>query len=513
MKRWIALCLVLCLALPLAGCGDWDEMEADPLRELTDYYQPENEAASPTPVTDFTLPWHPEETLDPLTCADGWPQTVGALLYEGLYALDSTFTPYPVLAQSARYDAAEYTYTITVRRGVTFTDGAPLTANDVAQSLRRARLCDRYASRLQQVKSVESRDNDVIITLQRDNRQFLALLDIPIARTDVAGAVHPLGTGPYYLAQDEGNWLLCANDNWWQQKTVPLRRISLMSCKSDEAMLYAFSARDVHLLRYELTGVDDTIPDLRSDYTDAPAPVLQYLGFHLGHELLQDDAVRRAISLAIDRQRITGTYLLGHGEAAQFPVHPQSPLYPADLARNPTRSEVDATMTDLGLMDGEERWTLDLLVYSENSFSVAICQAIADTLARYDLDVTVRALPWEDYLSALAAGEFDLYFGQCRMTADWDMTSLVGMVGNLNLGGYWDETTDALIARSLSATDEARPDALYQLCQHLQETCPIAPLCFKSVTVLTTSGLVENVSPTAANPFYGMENWTLHMAE
>ena len=286
-----------------------------------------------------------------------------------------------------------------------------------------------------------------------------------------------------------------------------------MSCKSDEAMLYAFSARDVHLLRYELTGVDDTIPDLRSDYTDAPAPVLQYLGFHLGHELLQDDAVRRAISLAIDRQRITGTYLLGHGEAAQFPVHPQSPLYPADLARNPTRSEVDATMTDLGLMDGEERWTLDLLVYSENSFSVAICQAIADTLARYDLDVTVRALPWEDYLSALAAGEFDLYFGQCRMTADWDMTALVGMVGNLNLGGYWDETTDALIARSLSATDEARPDALYQLCQHLQETCPIAPLCFKSVTVLTTSGLVENVSPTASNPFYGMENWVLHMAE
>ena len=90
---------------------------------------------------------------------------------------------------------------------------------------------------------------------------------------------------------------------------------------------------------------------------------------------------------------------------------------------------------------------------------------------------------------------------------------LVGMVGNLNLGGYWDETTDALIARSLSATDEARPDALYQLCQHLQETCPIAPLCFKSVTVLTPSGLVENVSPTAANPFYGMENWTLHMAE
>ena len=47
MKRWIALCLALCLALPLTGCGDWDEMEADPLRELKDYNQPQNEATAP----------------------------------------------------------------------------------------------------------------------------------------------------------------------------------------------------------------------------------------------------------------------------------------------------------------------------------------------------------------------------------------------------------------------------------------------------------------------------------
>lgn len=513
MKRWIALCLALCLALPLTACGDWDEREADPLRELTDYYQPENEAAAPTPVTDFTLPWHPEETLDPLTCADGWPQTVGALLYEGLYALDNSFTPYPVLAQEARYDADTFTYTITLRRGITFSDGAPLTANDVVQCLRRARLCDRYASRLQQVKTVDSRDNDVIITLHRDNRQFLALLDIPIARVDVPGAIHPLGTGPYYLAQDDSGWLLAANDNWWQGGELPLRRISLMFCKSDEAMLYAFSARDVHLLRYDLTGTDDTVPDLRSDYTDAPTTVLQYLGFHLGHELLQRSEVRRAISLALDRQRITGTYLLGHGEAAQFPIHPDSPLYPADLVLSPARSEVDSAMADAGLMDGEERWALNLVVYSENSFSVAICQAIADALKRYDLDITVTALPWEDYLTALATGQFDLYFGQCRMTADWDMSALLGMYGNLNLGGYFDETADALIQASLAADEGERADALHDLCARLQTACPIAPICFKSVTVLTTSDLVDRPTPTAANPFYGMAHWTLHMAE
>ena len=50
------------------------------------------------------------------------------------------------------------------------------------------------------------------------------------------------------------------------------------------------------------------------------------------------------------------------------------------------------------------------------------------------------------------------------------------------------------------------------LCRRLQEQAPILPVCFRSTSVLTQADVVEGLSPTAANPFYGIESWTLHLA-
>lgn len=511
MKKLLCAFLALCLTL-LTACGSWDDVSenADPLSELTEYYKVENEPSQATPLTSFTLPWFRDTTLDGVSCADGCQQVVGALLYESLYALDETFTPYAVLAREARYDPEALTYTITLQSGVTFSDGTPLTTQDVAATLQRARTSPRYAARLEQVKSIDSDDSAVIITLKTPNGGFLAELDIPIVRNDTPLPLYPLGTGPYCLARGESGYCLIRNENWWQDKTLPLQRIELMDCKSTEAMQYAFTARDVQLLCRDLTGSSET-SELRGDYTDAATTTMQYLGFHMGHELLSRQEVRQAICLAVDRSRLTATYLLGHGTAAQFPVHPDSPLYPASLEANVTREDVDRAMADAGLSGGEERWALRLLVNSENSFKVAICQAIADTLGRYDLDVTVTALPWEEYLAALRAGDFDLYYGECRLTADWDVSALVATGGTLNCGGYSDEETDALLERYRAAVGDHRAPALESLCRQLQRRCPIAPVCFKSVSVLMTYGLADKITPTAADPFYGMENWVLHM--
>lgn len=508
MKRLLCALLALCL-LCLTGCGSWDDVDSDPLGELSEYYKVENESGAVTPITDFTLPWFRDVTLDGVTCPDGPQQVVGALLYEGLYALDDAFTPYAVLAREARYDPAALTYTITLRSGVTFSDGTPLTAQDVALTLLRAKESPRYAARLSQVTRIDSGDDAVTITLNTPNGGFLALLDIPIVRSD--DTLYPLGTGPYCLARSSEGYYLKQNEHWWQEKTLPLPKIRLMDCKSTEAMQYAFSARDVHLLCRDLTGSGETAADMRGDYTDAPTATVQYLGFRMGHELLARREVRQAVSLALDRSRLTATYLLGHGEGAQFPIQPRSPLYPGVLEANVTRDDVDRAMSDAGLMTGETSWALRLLVNSENSFKVDLCQAIADTLSRYDMDVTVEALPWEAYLSALQTGQFDLYYGEYRMTADWDMAPLVGTGGALNCGGYSDEETDQLLIRCRAATGDERAMALEDLCRRLQVECPVATVCFKSTSVLVTYGVVDDITPTAADPFYQMDLWTVHM--
>ena len=112
-------------------------------------------------------------------------------------------------------------------------------------------------------------------------------------------------------------------------------------------------------------------------------------------------------------------------------------------------------------------------------------------------------------MAALQSGNFDLYYGECRLTADWDLSSIIGSGGNLNYGSYSDADTDSLLDTCMRSADTDRAAAFAALCSHLQEQAPILPICFKNVSVLLPSDAVETITPTAANPFYDLPEWNI----
>ena len=119
----------------------------------------------------------------------------------------------------------------------------------------------------------------------------------------------------------------------------------------------------------------------------------------------------------------------------------------------------------------------------------------------------MRALPWNDYLTALQNGNFDLYLGEVRLTADWDISPLVRTGGALNYGGYADEQCDTLLDTFLQSESEETARTLYR---YLDQSAPIAPIAFRTSSVLTPSGLIDGLTPTASSPFYGLANWVVH---
>ena len=153
-KRLLSLLLAAACLMPLSGC-DWGEEPEETYDTLSQYYQQSDSTKQDTRLTSFGLPYLQGETWDPITCADGAQQTLGALLYESLYTLGTDFLPRPCLAESASYDAESYALTVTVRSGVTFSDGSALTAWDVVAALRRAKESVRYGQRLAEMDSGE----------------------------------------------------------------------------------------------------------------------------------------------------------------------------------------------------------------------------------------------------------------------------------------------------------------------------------------------------------------------
>ena len=511
MKRRLTALLLAALALlPLmTGCANWDEgtYTDNPLGELSKYYQTDTEEAPPA-LTVFALPYLSGEALDPITCGDGIQLTLTSLLYEPLYRLTPQFETERVLAQSESYDPVTFTYTIRLRPGVRFSDGTALTAQDVAAALLRAQQSPRYAARLADAAEITASGDSVILRLSRDRRGFTALLDIPIVKSGTETNAFPTGTGPY--AKDPQAESLIRNQHWWRSVTLPFGQIPLLSYKSSEAAAYAFSSHDVHLLAYDMTSSKGDVASTSGSYTDADTTILQFLGFNLNRSLFQKAEMRQAISMAVDRSSIVSAYLMGHGVETQFPISPVSSLYPKDLERSYTADDCAAAMAELSMADGQWVYNMTLLVNDENSFRVAIAQEIAKALEQYDFKVTVQALPWDQYLTALAEGRYDMYYGECKMTADWDASALVGTGGAINYGGFSDLTVDSLLNSCLTADESGRPDALKALCRQLQSQTPIIPLCFKRTSVLLPYDAVDTITPTAADPFYHLENWVVH---
>lgn len=509
MKKRLLNCLCAALLIPALLTGCWQEEPAEPGDLLPPPGGPEQEGTETRAILPeiFSLPYAPDQPLDPITCPDGMQQVVASLLYEGLFRLDTSLEPEAWLCSGYTYDDAAYRYEFTLRSGITFSDGSPLTAADVKASLDRARKSERYRTRLAAVSSISAAGDQVVaISLSAPNSALPALLDIPITKAGSDKADAPTGTGPYLFSTGENGTYLVANQSWWQGRKQPTDRIALVEAADLDTMLYRFTSHDVQLVTADLTGMSPITATGNIVYQDADTTILQYVGCNTAREPLDSAAFRRVLSLGINRAYVVGAFLSGHGAAAQFPISPVSSLYPAELEERYSRDAFSAALAEGGYAGGR---ALTLLVNSENTFKVSVAAYLADTFTEGGIPVTVRVLPWEEYTAALAAGDFDLYYGEVKLAADWDLSALLATGGTLNYGGWSDPQAEQLMMAFAASSD--RSASAKALCAYLKAQAPILPVCFKSTSVLMQTDVLEGLTPTMAEPFYDLTGCTIHL--
>ena len=507
MKKLLALLLLLVLT----GCG------AAELNEVTDpgweeYQQQEEQDKETGPVYPdaFSLAWHKDHTLDPLTCGEGIQQDVSSLLYEPLFRLNDRFEPEGVLCESVQWDETGLICTLHIRAGVLFSDGSELKPQDVAATLQRAATVQRYSYRLRQVVSVKysNRNMTVTITLAEKNTAFLSLLDIPVVKSGTEGRQVPTGTGPYMFLSDDAGTRLERNASWWQQLALPVDAIELIHAKDEDTAVHLFGSGRVQLLTLDPTGGHYAVSGSALE-TERITTQLHYIGFNTMRGVFADAAARAAFSAGIQRSVLVDAFLSDHATAACFPISPYSDLYPENREAAWDQNAVRVAVAAAGYDTGESR-ELILLVNEEDSFRVDNAAYIAQQMSLCDWKITVRALPWTEYLVALEQGDFDLYYGEVRMCADWDMSDLIGSEGTMNYGRVADPQLDQYMQEFREAED--RIAAADRLCEYFARTAPIAPICFRNFVVLTHTDVVEGLVTAPGNTFSAVDQWLIHLA-
>lgn len=458
---------------------------------------------APVPVKQvFTLPVDPVGGWDPYVGSQSGNMSLVPLLCESLFELNESFEPQPALAKSAQVSEDGLVWTVTLRDGVTFSNGQVFNAAMAAQAVKAARgEKSVYRARLAGVKNVVAQEGETLVfTLWAPNARFPALLDFPVALVDGDGTVW--GTGPYVLSENK----LVARADWWQGKALPLSEIPLEEITNDDDLITAFRSGALSAVAADPTGAATLGFSPTAQNWEYATSNMLYLGFQCARGPCRQAAFRRAVNQALDRSDLTLRVLQGHATPATLP----SPAAESEELKHDPQAAALA-LDELGYaLDQEGRrskgrtaLSLTLVVNSDNPFKESLARTIAQELEGLGIQVEVRSLGWTEYQKALEAGQFDLYLAECRLTGDLDPSPFFTKGSGLCYGGF---SSKDLSAALVEARKTGEWEAFYT---RWGEDAPLAVIGFKHAQLLTQWGQVTGASPTQGNLFHHFETWSI----
>ena len=157
---------------------------------------------------------------------------------------------------------------------------------------------------------------------------------------------------------------------------------------------------------------------------------------------------------------------------------------------------------------------LDFIVCNASSIKTNAAKKFAEDMAKLGIKVSVRELSWSDYIAALDARNFDLYYAEVRLNPDFDLSMLFMPEGKLNYGNVNDEMLMELIDSYLAAqTNDERKEACANMCAQIINKGYIIPLCFEKHQMITHRGVIEGIKACENNPLLNVQNWKVTFGE
>ena len=454
-------------------------------------------------------------------------------IFDRLVERDGRARPHPGLATSWRA-VDPTTWEFALRPGVTWHDGRPFTADDVVFTFARvpnvANSPGSFMGFLRPVTRVEV-VNPLLLRIHTAAPHPLLPLDLAsvsiVARhaaegmgtEDFNSGRAAIGTGPYRLgAYRSGERVeLVRNDAFWGA-AEPWARVDYRMILNDASRTAAMLAGDVDLIDQIPTAdlvrvkrdarlVVTEIPSLRTVYLvpdhSRPGPnqwVTDHQGIPLPQNPFRDLAVRRALSLAINRDALVERVMEGAGVATGQWL-PEG-AFGFNPAVRPDRFDPEAArrlLAEAGFPEGfrltiqtpNDRWPNDS----------RLTQAVAQMWSRIGLRVTVDAMPFTAFVARRARGEYAMQMAAWASSTGEASNFLVNVVntfdrqrltGATNNGRFSNPWFDEITARASATMDDPAREALWrEAAARYAEEVPMIQLLQLSNSWAMRRGLVH----------------------
>lgn len=440
----------------------------------------------------------------PLTSLDAVRSSANeatSLLYSRLVTVDAFGALSADLADDPVRSDNGLEYRFTPRSGASWSDGAPVVADDFTLSLRLVsdpELRDRAAIQLPMIASVRTEDSSCVLTLSEPMPSLLnALIKVRIVPAhrhtapeyaEGASDRDPVGSGPYVLAErdDRGCTFHARQDYFGTPAAITTIRMEQIAVDRDRAA--ALGAGQIDFGQVKAQDVDLLGPQVTAHRIRTR--VWRAFTFRLSHPYLSDPRLRRALSELIDRDEIVQRALGGAGLPQYWPVPPGSWASPDEVP--PTGIEVArASMIEAGWEPTEAgAWrkaghllSLHLAYLETETFRRVASEVIAEQFGRFGIPVRLSPITWEAYRDMDAHGlSRTVYDG---IVVGWsggvdpyeNLASRYRSDGQYNRDGYRNAVVDDLLDRAVSSGDRGEARELYgEMLQITHADSIMAPL-------------------------------------
>lgn len=435
------------------------------------------------------------------------------LMYDGLMVINDDYLPDYALAESYSHTGKNWTFKL--RDDLFFSDGSPVTADDVVATanwiLNKANDAEStdkgyYMNLKYFVDSISARDDKtVVVKAERSYYGLLYAMTFPVLPAWALEMDNPPGTGAYMVESFvPGNTLqLVVNPHWWQ--TPPqVKSLLFVMHKLPANVIEAYEyarvdaafTRQIASAQYK-SGTSSLALDYRTNQ-------LECLLMNHGAFPLDSKNVREAIRYLINVDYIAQQIYNGMVERTNTPFVAGSWMYNDNLGSyfKQDASKAMALLDEDGWSDTNDDGILDkpndkgvsvdlqmdLYVYEEpdNDVRLETANYIKDTLENYGFSIKIVTVSYAQAAQKLSAGAFELCLASYAMDVCPDAGFMLISGNTGNYCRYRSTAMTDLCTELRSQIDQPNYQyTLYKIQEQFAQDCPFICMFYRSGTVLT----------------------------
>lgn len=439
------------------------------------------------------------------------------------------------------------TWTYTLKPGLSYADGSPITTRDIKYGIERSfspQLSgglayhktllvggDKYQGPFdgKELDSIQTPDDTTIVFhLNKSSGDWPwivsmpAFAPVPKKDEDIRHyGNHPMASGPYQVKSvKQGASLVLERNPHWSKSTDPVRTAGpntiVYTMGLDPTVINQRIIADQGKDKNAISSANvpaSLLPKVQGDpsasqrLATSPSGALSYLAINVSHRPLDNKLVRQALEYAVNKKAVqvaAGGEKIG-GALASTLITPGIPgyqsynLYPTDPAGDTAKAK--SLLAQAGHASG-----LSLTLLTQNdSINLSEAQAVQSGLTAAGIKVRLKPEDSDSFYADAGSskGDFDLaisgwlpdYPSATGNIAPLFDSSQIGN-GNFNISHYANPVVDGLIARASAETDQATAQALWdQTDRTIMADAPIVPLLYARNAFLRGSNVADFYLP------------------